>query len=134
MNADLGLARTRDRRGQDPSFSTPAAVPAPGPVMKTKFDHHEAANSNLCAWLVVITCGNGMGHAKHLSVRAWRKMLHVFKIEEPAPCLIIKHGLKRLLAEQLFGEVIQDDETDHRVRRQLGCEWWWWWLWLWRRR
>ena len=45
-NAQSGPSRGR--------FSTPAADPAVGFFVIRRFDRHEAANSNLCAWFVAV--------------------------------------------------------------------------------
>ena len=51
--ANMGLARTRDPGGSEGRFDPSAVDPAAASFMKTRFDRREAANSNLCAWLVV---------------------------------------------------------------------------------
>ena len=73
VHANLGLARMLDRRGQGPSFSTPAAVPAAGPVMKAGFDHREAANSNICVWLVADMTNTEICWASRRDFRARRR-------------------------------------------------------------
>ena len=50
-NAQSGPSRGR--------FSTPAADPAAGFFVIWRFDRHEAANSNLCDWLVACVCLTG---------------------------------------------------------------------------
>ena len=52
MLANVGLARTRDPGGSEGRFDPSAVDPAAASFMKTRFDRREAANSNLCAWLV----------------------------------------------------------------------------------
>ena len=48
----MGLARTRDPGGSEGRFDPSAVDPAAASFMKSRFDRPEAANSNLCAWLV----------------------------------------------------------------------------------
>ena len=55
MLANMGLARTRDPGGSEGRFDPSAVDPAAASFMKTRFDRREAANSNLCAWLVAET-------------------------------------------------------------------------------